>query len=112
MFGHVNKALLKQVKVVDQKICGAVLDPDLPSSPMELPKLTGINDHTINLIEKTLKTYVETNLTKGFIWSSKSTRAPKLISLEAANLWIAWAVPDIVFHPVGSDRRVQLEEHL
>ena len=72
MIGHVNKALLKQVKVVDQKICGAVLDPDLSSFPMELPKLTGINDHTINLIEKILKTYIEINLANGFIRLSKS----------------------------------------
>ena len=33
-----------------------------------------------------------------------------LIFLEAVNLWIAWAVPD-VFYPVGSDRRVPSEEH-
>ena len=26
---------------------------------------------------------------------------PMPITLEAANLWIAWAVPDVVFHPVG-----------
>ena len=96
---------------------------------MELSKLAGINNQAIDLIEsrqtfygpiyslkamelETLKTYVKTNLTKGFIWSSKSTGVPKLISLEAANLWIAWVVSDVVFYPVGSDRRVPLEEHL
>ena len=79
---------------------------------MKLPKLTSINNHTINLIEKTLKTYDEINLTKGFIWSSKSTGVPKLISLEAANLRIAWAVPDVVFHLVGSNRHVLLKEYL
>ena len=58
---------------------------------MELPKLTGINNHVIDLIEsqqtlygptyslgpvelKTLKTYVETNLASGFIRSFKSQR--------------------------------------
>ena len=102
IFGHVNKALLKQVKIIDQKICGVVLDPDLPSFLIELSKLTDINDHTINLIKskqtfcgliyslrlielKTLKIYVEINFIKGFIWSFKSIEVQKLISLEAAN---------------------------
>ena len=88
MIDNVNKALLKQVKVVDHKICSAILDPDLSNSPIELPKLIGINDLTINLIEKTLKTYGETNLTKGFISSSKLIGALKLIFLKAANFWI------------------------
>ena len=129
MFGHVNKALLKQVKVVDQKICDVVLDPDLSSFLIELLKFTGINNYTINLIEikqifydpiyslrlielETLKTYIETNFTKGFIWSSKSTRISKLIFLKAANFWITWAIPDVVFHPVRSDKRITLEKHL
>ena len=63
------------MKVVDQKICNVVLDLDLPSSSIELPKLTGINNHTINLIEETLKTYVETNLANRFIRLSKSQNA-------------------------------------
>ena len=34
-----------------KRICGAVLDPDIPGSTTELPKLTGINNHAINLEE-------------------------------------------------------------
>ena len=58
MFGYVNKVLFKQVKVIDQKICSELLDQNLPSFLIELLKLTNINDHIINLIER-------------FIWSSK-----------------------------------------
>ena len=91
-------------------------------------KLAGINNQAVDLIEnkqtlygpiyslgpvklETPKTYVETNLTNASIRPSKSTAgAPMLISLEAVNLWIAWAVPDVVCHPVGSNRRIPWEE--
>ena len=35
---------------------------------------------------------------------------PMPVALEVTNLWIAWAVPDVVFHPVGLDRRILWKE--
>ena len=67
MIDHVNKTLLNQVKIVNQKICDIVLDPDLFNFLLKLLKLIDINNHIINLIEKTLKIYVETNFTKEYI---------------------------------------------
>ena len=77
MFGHINEALPSRCKLLIKRICGAVLDPDLPGSTIELPKLTGINNQAIDLIEskqtlygpiyslgpvelETLKTYIKT----------------------------------------------------
>ena len=40
-----------------------------------------------------------------------TNREPMLIAIEAAKLLIAWAVPDVVFHPVKSDRRILWDEY-
>ena len=117
MFGHVNKALLKQVKVVDQKKIQCSVESRFTKFPNRIIETHQYQQSYFNLIEskqtlyysiyslrpmelKTLKTYIETNLIKRFIWSFKSTGALKLIFLEVANLWIAWAISNIVFYLV------------
>ena len=81
-----------------------VFSPDLAS---ELPEYTGINNHTIELVEgqqppygpiyslgpvelETLKAYIETNLANGFIRPSKSPAGAPILFDRKSNgsLWL------------------------
>ena len=59
----------------------------------------------------------------GSLWLCVNSRDPNNLTIrepmltafepmpiEAANLWIAWAVPDIVFHPVELHRHIPWKE--
>lgn len=74
-------------------------DVFLEASAAELPKLTGINDHPIDLVDdkqppygpiyslgpvelKTLKTYIETNLANGFLRPSQSPAGTPILFIK------------------------------
>ena len=111
-----------------------------PGSAMGIPELTGINNHAIDQSEskqtlygpiynlgpvelETLKTYIKTwpmdmsglpSHQPGF-WPRICCKKGTSLRTDAhcprsAKPLIAWAVSDVVFHPVGSDERIPSEE--
>ena len=65
-------------------------DVFLEKSAMVLPEHTEINTHAIDLEEKTLNTYIETNLANDYIWPWKSPAATPILFDKKPNgsLWL------------------------
>lgn len=65
---------------------------------MELLEFININNHAINLIKKTLKTYIETNLTNISIRSFKLiAKVPIFIFLEVMNFGLSGLYQTLCF---------------
>ena len=86
-----------------------MINIQISSSPtMELSELTSINSHAIDLVGNKQTLYSPVYKLGGARNSgdlnqdlaNASIRPSKSTSLEEVNLWIAWAIPHVVFHPV------------